>query len=270
MPSAVAAGRTARRRWPRPPPPPGRAWHGLIRKGKDPLAVGVTGIANNAIRYVRNGRRVGNTTCGRGAMDVFTARPRRPAASRSSASTPDDQFIPRFAGRDVEGVAGLRQPGRPGRRGLLPARLRRLARGPARAEAPGRGATSRGARGGRRRPHGRDRAVAGVPAPVRAGGLLAGIPGAGRRRPASGPPSRPPDLGRHGPFFHEGGDMPGGRTTDAQRRLFPRRPDRLGPGRARRAELDAVLAGPGRLVRARCHSGEIRHRPDPRRAGRGR
>ncbi len=47
------------------------AWHGLIRKGKDPLTVGVTGIANNAIRYVRNGRRVGNTSCGPGAMDVF-------------------------------------------------------------------------------------------------------------------------------------------------------------------------------------------------------
>jgi hypothetical protein len=47
------------------------AWHGLIRKGKDPLAIGVTGIAMNAIRYVRNGRRVGNTSCGPGAMDVF-------------------------------------------------------------------------------------------------------------------------------------------------------------------------------------------------------
>jgi DNA-directed RNA polymerase specialized sigma24 family protein len=47
------------------------AWHGLIRKGKDPLAIGVTGIANNAIRYVRNGRRIGNTSCGPGAMDVF-------------------------------------------------------------------------------------------------------------------------------------------------------------------------------------------------------
>ena len=47
------------------------AWHGLIRKGKDPLAVGVTGIANNAIRNVKSGRRVGNTSCGPGAMDVF-------------------------------------------------------------------------------------------------------------------------------------------------------------------------------------------------------
>ena len=47
------------------------AWAGLLRRGKDPVEVGVTGIANNAIRYVRNGRRVGNTTCGPGAMDVF-------------------------------------------------------------------------------------------------------------------------------------------------------------------------------------------------------
>jgi hypothetical protein len=47
------------------------AWHGLIRKGKDPVEVGVTGIANNAIRNVRQGRRIGNRTCGRGAMDVF-------------------------------------------------------------------------------------------------------------------------------------------------------------------------------------------------------
>ena len=53
------------------------AWHGLIRKGKDPVEVGVTGIANNAIRYVRNGRRVGNTTCGRGAMDIQHPRVRR-------------------------------------------------------------------------------------------------------------------------------------------------------------------------------------------------
>ena len=47
------------------------AWHGLVQRGKDPLEVGVHGIANNAIRYVRQRRRVGNTTCGRGAMDVF-------------------------------------------------------------------------------------------------------------------------------------------------------------------------------------------------------
>jgi hypothetical protein len=53
------------------------AWYGLLKRGKNPLAVGVTGIANNAIRYVRNGRRVGNTTCGRGAMDIQHPRVRR-------------------------------------------------------------------------------------------------------------------------------------------------------------------------------------------------
>ena len=47
------------------------AWAGLLKRGKDPLAVGVTGIANNAVRNVRQGRRIGNTSCGRGAMDVF-------------------------------------------------------------------------------------------------------------------------------------------------------------------------------------------------------
>jgi hypothetical protein len=53
------------------------AWHGLIRKGKDPLAVGVTGIANNAIRYVKSGRKLGNPTSGRGAMDIQHPRVRR-------------------------------------------------------------------------------------------------------------------------------------------------------------------------------------------------
>ena len=53
------------------------AWHGLIRKGKDPVEVGVTGIANNAVRNVRQGRRIGNRTCGRGAMDVQHPRVRR-------------------------------------------------------------------------------------------------------------------------------------------------------------------------------------------------
>ena len=53
------------------------AWHGLIRKGKDPVEVGVTGIANNAVRNVRQGRRIGNRTCGRGAMDIQHPRVRR-------------------------------------------------------------------------------------------------------------------------------------------------------------------------------------------------
>jgi hypothetical protein len=69
------------------------AWAGLVRKGKDPLAVGVTGIANNAIRYVRNGRRVGNTTCGRGAMDVFR-KAQKARDFKVVSLDSKDQFIP--------------------------------------------------------------------------------------------------------------------------------------------------------------------------------
>ena len=69
------------------------AWHGLIGKGKDPLAVGVTGIAKNAIRYVRNGRRVGNTTCGRGAMDVFR-KAQKARDFKVVSLDSNDQFIP--------------------------------------------------------------------------------------------------------------------------------------------------------------------------------
>jgi hypothetical protein len=47
------------------------AWAGLVKKGKDPVAVGVSGIAHNAVRYVKNGRRLGNRNAGRGAMDVY-------------------------------------------------------------------------------------------------------------------------------------------------------------------------------------------------------
>jgi DNA-directed RNA polymerase specialized sigma24 family protein len=69
------------------------AWHGLIRKGKDPLAVGITGIANNAIRYVRAGRRVGNTTCGPGAMDVFR-KAQKARDFKVVSLDSNDQFIP--------------------------------------------------------------------------------------------------------------------------------------------------------------------------------
>jgi DNA-directed RNA polymerase specialized sigma24 family protein len=47
------------------------AWHGLIKRGKDPMEVGPIGILTNAIRYVRNGRRVGNKGSGRGRMDPW-------------------------------------------------------------------------------------------------------------------------------------------------------------------------------------------------------
>src|SRR4029077_19361246 len=41
-----------------------KAWHGLVQRGKDPVAAGVTGIAAYAVRHVLNGRRLGNPTLG--------------------------------------------------------------------------------------------------------------------------------------------------------------------------------------------------------------
>ena len=38
------------------------------------VEVGVSGIAHNAVRYVKNGRRLGNRNSGRGAMDVYHRR----------------------------------------------------------------------------------------------------------------------------------------------------------------------------------------------------
>ncbi len=48
-----------------------KAWRGLVNRGKDPVAVGVSGIAGYAVRHVLNGRRIGHRGCGRGGMDVY-------------------------------------------------------------------------------------------------------------------------------------------------------------------------------------------------------
>jgi hypothetical protein len=53
------------------------AWHGLVERGKDPVEVGIHGIASNAIRHVKHGRRLGNAHCGRGSMDVFHHKVRK-------------------------------------------------------------------------------------------------------------------------------------------------------------------------------------------------
>lgn len=54
-----------------------KAWVGLLRRGKDPLAVGVSGIAGFALKHTLKGRKIGNQNCGRGAMDVFHPRAQR-------------------------------------------------------------------------------------------------------------------------------------------------------------------------------------------------
>jgi hypothetical protein len=54
------------------------AWHGLLVRGLDPVAVGVTGIAANASRAVKNGRTVGrNRSAGRTAPDIQHPKARR-------------------------------------------------------------------------------------------------------------------------------------------------------------------------------------------------
>ena len=48
-----------------------QAWHGLLQRGRDPVAAGVAGIASFAIRHVLKGRRLGNPhRGGRGAMSL--------------------------------------------------------------------------------------------------------------------------------------------------------------------------------------------------------
>jgi hypothetical protein len=67
-----------------------KAWYGLIRRGKDPLAVGVSGIAGYAIKHTLNGRRIGHRGGGRGAMDVYHPRAQRAGGFRLlSATAPD-------------------------------------------------------------------------------------------------------------------------------------------------------------------------------------
>jgi hypothetical protein len=53
------------------------AWHGLVRRGKDPLQVGATGIADRCCRYVRSGRKIGNKNRGRACLDVLDHRAQR-------------------------------------------------------------------------------------------------------------------------------------------------------------------------------------------------
>jgi DNA-directed RNA polymerase specialized sigma24 family protein len=51
-----------------------KAWRGLVDRGRNPVAVGVTAIAAWAARHALKGRRIGNRFCGRGAMDIFHRR----------------------------------------------------------------------------------------------------------------------------------------------------------------------------------------------------
>jgi hypothetical protein len=53
------------------------AWSGLLRRNRDPVAVGLSGLARYAIHYVRTGRQVGNVGSGRSRLDLGTHRARK-------------------------------------------------------------------------------------------------------------------------------------------------------------------------------------------------
>jgi hypothetical protein len=59
------------------------AWHGLLCRGQDPVAVGVCGIAANACKAVRNGRTVSrNRSAGRTGLDIEHPRVRHATGLR--------------------------------------------------------------------------------------------------------------------------------------------------------------------------------------------
>src|SRR5271168_1278106 len=52
-----------------------KAWRGLVERGRDPVTVGVNGIAAWAMRHALKGRRIGNRGGGgRHAMDIYHRR----------------------------------------------------------------------------------------------------------------------------------------------------------------------------------------------------
>jgi hypothetical protein len=71
-----------------------KAWRGLVERGKDPVAVGVSGIAGYAVRHVLNGRRIGNRGGGRGGMDVFNFKAQAACRFKVVSLDSNDQFIP--------------------------------------------------------------------------------------------------------------------------------------------------------------------------------
>jgi hypothetical protein len=53
------------------------AWHGLLRRGKDPTEVGPTGIATRCCQPVKRGRKTGNAARGRSCLDILDRRARK-------------------------------------------------------------------------------------------------------------------------------------------------------------------------------------------------
>jgi hypothetical protein len=71
-----------------------RAWRGLVLRGRNPVLVGVTGIARWAVRHALKGRRIGHRGGGRGAMDVFHPRAQRLRSFLVVSLDPDADAAP--------------------------------------------------------------------------------------------------------------------------------------------------------------------------------
>ena len=184
-----------------------KAWRGLVERGRNPMAVGVTGIAAWAARHALKGRRIGNRGGGRGAMDIFHRRAQAIGSFRVDSYDSGPATPTELGDRVLEGMARRRPPRQPRRRGVLPARFRRLARAPARTATEDGRVAHPGPRDPRGCPVRRDHAGGREPGPLMAGAKLAGIPGRNPgRRPSTLPSVMPEFTGEGDAIVRPGPD----------------------------------------------------------------
>jgi hypothetical protein len=70
------------------------AWHSLVRRGKDPLQVGITGIAARCCLFTKAGRKIGNKNRGRGCLDVLDTRAQRRLGLKIVSLDQDNEIAP--------------------------------------------------------------------------------------------------------------------------------------------------------------------------------
>jgi hypothetical protein len=75
------------------------AWHSLSRRGKDPLKIGVTGIAARCCLFTKAGRKLGNKNRGRGCLDVLDHRAHRRLGIDIISLDRDDETVARDSWR---------------------------------------------------------------------------------------------------------------------------------------------------------------------------
>jgi hypothetical protein len=76
------------------------AWHSLVRRGKDPLQVGVIGIAARCCLFTKAGRKLGNKNRGRGCLDVLDQRAQRRLGLKILSLDRDEETVARDGWRE--------------------------------------------------------------------------------------------------------------------------------------------------------------------------